>query len=152
MKIKKLYEDIKKILPKEFHYQIKVCSSYPEMVRILVEKDKIKKPYKNVAKEFILEVKEDKIYNKQSKYSKELADKYPRRKLKKYTRPILGFAGNPILLNGGVLSRETKYYVAAVILHEIGHNAGYSSEGNADKFALEWMEKIEPLIREGFYG
>jgi len=121
------------------------------MMKILVKKDKIKKHYKKVAKEFSEEIAVDKNYNRESKYSNELSRKYPRRKLKKYVRPILGFAGNPILLNRGVLDKESKYFVASIILHEIGHNAGYDSEGGADKFALEWMIKIEPFIRKRNY-
>jgi len=151
MKIKKLYDDILIILPKEYHYKIKLCSSYPEMMQILVKKDKIRKNYKKVAKEFVQEISTDKNYNRESKYSKEICQRYPRRRLKKHVRPILGFAGNPILLNRGVLDKESKYFVACVILHEIGHNAGYESEGGADKFALEWMDKVEPFIRKRDY-
>jgi predicted SprT family Zn-dependent metalloprotease len=151
MRIKKLYEDIKKVMPNEYHYKIKICSSYPEMVRFLVKKNKMKKDYRKVAKKFSKEIETDKEYNKDYAVSRELAKKYPRRRLKKYARPILGFSGNPILLNAGVLHKESKYYVAAVILHEIGHNSGYLSEGGADKFALEWMEKVELFIKDRIY-
>lgn len=151
MKIKKLYKDILQVLPKKYHYKIKICSSYPEMVKILVEKDKIKKDYRKVAKEFDKEIESDKRYNRYSDVSITLARKYPRRKLKKYVRPILGFGGHPILLNGGVLRKESKYYISAVILHEIGHNIGYKSEEGADKFALEWMEKVETFIKNKNY-
>lgn len=147
MKIKKLYNDILKVLPNEYHCKIRICSSYPEMVKFLVKKDKIRKDYKKVAQKFVNEIKNDKEYNKDYAVSKELANKYPRRKLKKYARPILAFAGNPILLNAGVLHKESKYYVAAVILHEIGHNSGLLSEGGADKFALEWMKEVGPFIK-----
>jgi Zn-dependent protease with chaperone function len=151
VKIKKLYNDILKILPKEYRYDVRICSSYPEMVAILVARDNIKKNYKRVAEEFKIEVETDKVYNRDSKYSIEIAQKYPRRRLKRYVRPILGFSGNPILLNRGVLDKESKYFVAAVILHEIGHNVGYTSEGGADKFALEWMKEVEPVIRKRTY-
>lgn len=147
MKIKKLYEDIKKVLPKEYHYKIRICSSYPDMVKVLVKREKIKKDYKKVAKKFSKDIENNKEYNKDFKISRELAQKYPRRKLKKYARPIVGFNGDPILLNGGVLRKESKYYVASVILHEIGHNAGYLSEGGADKFALQWMIEVEKFIK-----
>lgn len=151
MKIKKLYEDIKLVLPEKYHYKIRICSSYPEMIKILVKKEKIRQDYKKVAKEFNKEIESDKKYNRECEVSQELARKYPRRKLKKYVRPILGFGGDPILLNGGVLRKESKYYVAAVILHEIGHNVGYKSEEGADKFAAEWMGKIELFIKNKSY-
>lgn len=151
MKIQKLYDDIKTILPKEYHYPIKICSSYPEMVKILVKKDKIRKNYRKVADEFAKEIKVDKDYNKYSKYTEEIERKYPRRRMHRYSRPILGFAGDPILLNRGVLNKESKYFIAMVILHEIGHNAGYISEGGADKFALEWMAKVEPILERNSY-
>lgn len=151
MKIKKLYDDIKQVIPEKYHYKVKVCSSYPEMVRLLVIREKIKKDYKIVAKKFSKEIETDKEYNKDYKISRELARKYPRRKLKRFARPIVGFSGNPILLNGGVLHKESKYFVASVILHEIGHNAGYLSEGGADKFALEWMIEVEKFIKEKSY-
>jgi len=151
VKIQKIYNDIKTILPKEYHYKIKICSSYPEMVKILVKKDKIKKNYRKVADEFADEIKTDKDYNKHSKYTEEIERKYPRRRMLRYSRPILGFAGNPILLNRGVLNKESKYFIAMVILHEIGHNAGYNSEGGADKFALDWMNKVEPILERNSY-
>lgn len=147
MKIKRLYNDIKLVLPPKYHYKIQVCSSYPEMMKALIKREKRRLNYRKAAKEFNDEIEHDKEYNKEFATSRELARKYPRRKLKKYVRPILGFAGNPILLNGGVLRKESKYYVATVILHEIGHNSGYVSEGKADQFALEWMEKIEKFIK-----
>ena len=121
------------------------------MVKYFVKKEKIRQNYKKIAKELNNELETDKEYNKNRVVSQELARKYPRRKLKKYVRPVLGFAGTPILLNGGVLRKESKYFIAAVILHEIGHNVGYSSEGGADKFALEWMEKVELFIRNKNY-
>ena len=121
------------------------------MVKILVAKEKIKKNYKKVADEFVNEILTDKDYNRDSKYNREIDLKYPRRRMKRYSRPIVGFGGDPILLNRGVLDKESKYFVAAVILHEIGHNAGYISEGGANKFALEWMAKIEPLLERNSY-
>lgn len=151
MQIKKLFDDIISVLPAKFHCKVKICSSYPEMIRVLVERDKIKKDYKKVSTEFCEQIKNDKEYNKRYESSLELSRRYPRRRQLRGTSPIVGFNGNPILLNRGVLCKESKYFVAAVILHEIGHNAGYLSEGGADKFALVWMKVVEKIIKERDY-
>jgi hypothetical protein len=64
-------------MPNEYHYKIKICSSYPEMVRFLVKKNKMKKDYRKVAKKFSKEIETDKEYNKDYAVSRELAKKYP---------------------------------------------------------------------------
>jgi len=81
------------------------------------------------------------------KHTAEFNERFPS-KVKNRKNVVYAFSGDPILLNGSVLYRENPSFVAAIILHEIGHNEGYITEDGADKFAIKWMDKVWNKIGE----
>ena len=138
MKIRKLCDEIYRCMPSKYHYPIKICRSENDIYREILKEDK------DGTIEDIRAYYTDYFDKRKGIYSKE-AEKYRGFEGRgKYV--ILAVSGNPILLNRYRLSKENIMYVALTVLHEIGHNTGYASENYADKFAVEWLEKIRPNI------
>lgn len=138
--IRRAYNKILPILPKKYHYPIKICNNTTDIFRELQKRDSLEKTIPELIKEYSLVEYTYKAYDKIEKLYPPSANK-KRKKL-----AIYGLAGIPILLNKYTLEDENFYFICSCILHEIGHNTKlpicYSTEEEADIFALRWMKKI----------
>lgn len=147
----RLYKLVVAQLPKRYQYDVKICNSGQAIFREIKKRDGIK--------ESIQKIKEDREYeclvlqsqyeNQCGKHTKLFEERFPAIKDRRGVI-FFAFSGEPILLNGYILQRESPEFVAAVILHEIGHNEGYITEDGADKFALRWMDKIWEDVKKQY--
>ena len=136
-------------LPEKYRYDVKICSSGKDMFREMKRRDGIK--------ENLVDLEEMNrnecavLHKKIGKYTKLFEERFPQT-TGRHGIIFFAFSGDPILLNGYALRKESMQLVAATILHEVGHNAGYLTEDGADRFAIRWMDKIWDNVRKEYYG
>lgn len=147
--LKRLYNIIIDNLPEKYRYDVKICRNGKDIFREMKARDGIKD---NVSK--LEEMSKDEcviLQEKIGKHTQIFNERFPQIKNRRGV-VFFAFSGSPILLNSYALKRESIEFVAATILHEVGHNAGYLTEDMADKFALRWMDKIWDKVRKEYYG
>ena len=140
--VQNVIDKIYTFLPKKYHKDIQMCSSYTGMLKVLIKdgwaktlqeaKDYFKEDYE-ISTEIEQEFNNLAHSNNQSGCTLGLTYEHSRHK------------NRPILLNK-VLSKESERRIALTILHEIGHISlkgdVYHSEKYADKFAVKWVKRL----------
>ena len=137
--ISKIHKLLNKYLPEKYHYEIRIFPSIKKMLEEMKRRDGVKETLGQIEKHIDTDI--EILSANVGKYTASFNEKYPS-KVKNRKGVVYAFSGEPILLNGSVLYREYPQFVAAVILHEIGHNEGYITEDGADKFAIKWMDRV----------
>lgn len=138
-KIKKIYYEILKVLPKELHYPIRIISSSDAMLKILAKKYNIKSEYYRKIYQGKGEIQS---WRKSPKYP--LYEEY---NLVAHTdKYIFGLATRPRILINKRIKQKSNRKIAFILLHEIGHLVNYPEkyhcELTADNFASEWLDKV----------
>jgi len=143
--IAKIHRLLNECLPEKYHYPSKIYSSVKKMLEEMKARDGIKETIGQIEKHIDVDI--EVLSANIGKHTAEFNERFPS-KVKNRKNVVYAFSGDPILLNGSVLYRENPSFVAAIILHEIGHNEGYITEDGADKFAIKWMDKVWNKIGE----
>ena len=143
--IAKIHRLLNKCLPEKYHHPSRICPSTKKMLEEMKKRDGIKETLGQIERQVESDI--EFLSANIGKHTAEFNERFPS-KIKNRRPVIYAFSGDPILLNGSILYRESLQFVAAVILHEIGHNEGYITEDGADKFAIRWMDKVWDSIKD----
>ncbi len=134
-KIEKVYNILKRRLPKKYIVPIKIFKTTKDMIKHVAKKTKWN--YNRLVKGYTAYFQNNPTYIK-TKYF--IANR-------KNAFDITALSGNPILISRPNAINRPDYEIAHLILHEMKHNTqSKKSEKEADLFARRWVRK---LIKEG---